>query len=118
MSDLKFMDKQRSGDINILADIVDDLNIEFYERTKIEWVYPFELRSVGSMHTIEFMGQNIWDSENDERLYTDEENDIKEHIETYIIRQATDLCNIMTEFFFPKGAKCWRCGAYLSRKDD
>lgn len=111
-------DLQRDGDLAVIADIIEDLNVEFYERTGLEWIHPFEVRTIGSMHVVEFMGQNIWDSENDERPYTDEEGDVREPLETYIIRQAVDMSLKLTDFLLPKGAKCWRCDASLSRKDD
>jgi hypothetical protein len=54
---------------------------------RMEWVshhYLLEFLSTGDLSCIEFLGQQIWSSENDEREYNDDKDDYAESIEKFV----------------------------------
>jgi len=87
MSDVAF-------DARKICEIVDNINVGLYEQLKNEDIY-LEFISNGDHHIIKFIGLHIWDSENDERDYIDEETDIKEDLEKYIKQIIEDFNKIL-----------------------
>lgn len=71
-----------------LLDIVYELNCEFYELTKIDDILPFTLTSTGFVCTIQFIGQAIWNDDDDQRPQDDETGEYLQTIEEYCIQEA------------------------------
>ncbi len=67
---------------NIQKDIVDSTN-------GIEYLHIC-LITDGYYKVVEFCGIQLWSSEDDGRLYLDEEKDIREDIETYLRRSLNE----------------------------
>lgn len=75
---------------------VEKLNGEVYDYFEsFGLTFPlFELRTDGFSIIIKFMGQHqLWDSDEDEREYTNEEDDEYEPLEGYLRREAQEIIN-------------------------
>lgn len=70
-----------------IIQIVNNVRNELYESlADDDNIYPLTI-IIDSEISIEFCGIEIWNSDNDEREYVDEENDIREHLENYLKKQ-------------------------------
>ena len=72
---------------NEIVDLVEQLNYELYDSCKnlVEnYGLCFEFKTCGYVHCIEFLGMVVWNSEDDPRDYT--ENDEYEDLEVYLRR--------------------------------
>jgi len=88
-------------------DLVEALNQEFYELTGskelelfIEENPPFQLRSIGYAHCIEFFDIPVWDSENDERPYENEDDPKlcdQVPLEPWIRQEVKRILNLFSE---------------------
>ena len=74
-----------------LAELVGTLNDEVFEEGDIEYIALFETSSIGYAHQIKYLGVCLWCSENDERVYVDEEECIYESLEVFIRREANQM---------------------------
>lgn len=74
--------------IDMINRMIIDINIELYEQTEHDEVV-LELRSVGTMIVIDYLGIQIWNSDDDEREIIYE--DIYEELEPYIIRKINKI---------------------------
>ena len=73
-----------------VLDVITDLNDEMYERGGLEYIAPFEMRSIGYGGCIvKFMGVQIWYSDDDTREWIDE--DIREPFKKCFIREANKI---------------------------
>ena len=75
--------------IQNLQDVVETINQEIYEHTDAEYIEAV-LSTLGWGDYVDFCGIRVWDSETDDRLYIDEENDIKEPIDLHLRRAIMD----------------------------
>lgn len=64
--------------------VVEDLNIEIYEKSKLEYIY-LEYMTNGFASKIQFLGIAIWTDQEDDRIY-DEEEDSYEPLDEYLRR--------------------------------
>ena len=69
---------------------VDKLNNDFYDLTNNSDVVPVTLVYGTYGFNIEFFGVSVWCSEDDYREYIDEENDIREPIFDFVIRELNN----------------------------
>lgn len=76
--------------INIRAinNFILELNQELYEQTENDEI-AVELKSIGHMISIEFLGVHIWNSKNDEREEIYE--DIYEELEPFVRNKINEL---------------------------
>ena len=85
--------------IQDIDDLITKLNNEYYELND-EYFTPYFLSSSAGIRRIFFLGEQIWTSEDDEREYINEEQDIKEELEVYLRREAKrivcDLHKVVT----------------------
>jgi hypothetical protein len=72
-----------------IMDIIHELNCELYEQTNNDYIY-LEYMTNSFAEVINFLGCQIWNSEDDCRNYIDEEKDIKEDLETYLRREINN----------------------------
>ena len=55
------------------------------------YLYSLEFMSNGDNHCIEFLGMQLWNSEDDEREYDDDKDCYVESIETYIKKEMVKV---------------------------
>lgn len=79
--------------MSVYTDIVYSLNCEYYELTKIDEILPFTFISTGFVHSIQFMGEVIWNDEDYERPQDDETGEYLQTIEEYCIQEAKKVLN-------------------------
>jgi hypothetical protein len=58
--------------------------------------YKLEFFSNGNDHCIEFLGHQLWNSEDDEREYDDDKDDYAESIVEFIFKEMTTVLNNLT----------------------
>ena len=81
-----------------IINIVYDLNQEIFELFNEEdqaWdamEYTIEMKTNGDVVVIKFLGQHIWNSEDDERQ-TNEETEDYEHLDIFLRREINKLMN-------------------------
>lgn len=73
-------------------ELVRKLNNEASERGGFEHYLPYTLKDQGWMCYIEFMGEILWDSDNDDRDYIDENED-QESLESHILKLTLRMMN-------------------------
>ena len=72
--------------------LVDKLNDKCLEKGGMDWYVPYEFRSHGwQMSGVYFMGQLIWQEDNDDRKTIDEDGDVYEPLEDFVVRKAKKL---------------------------
>ena len=78
--------------------------MEFSERNMVYGIF-FELRSIGYAEIIEFMGMQLWNSDNDEREYVNEgtPDEDYEDLEDFIRKRATIICKELSKLDFQNG---------------
>lgn len=88
-------------DIADICELIDKLNNEYIKQTGDEYTLPtpFVLSSDGCEVEINFMGQPVWDSINDERQYIDELDDY-ESLEMFIRNMANKIIAVITKATF------------------
>jgi len=90
----------------IITEIVEELNIEIFEKLgeKIHGNYPFEFMyfTNGIFEIIEFLGMQIWNSDNDEREYINVNTPAEDYepLEDFLRREATKICKMISELNF------------------
>ena len=72
-----------------LIEIAYSINVEVREQLEEEYV-RCTVHDDGFITEFYFCGIPIWDSESDDRLYIDEENDIREDMETHLRRRIME----------------------------
>lgn len=85
-------------DINDLEGVICELNGVVYEQTNDDaFPQPFQLLTTGDAQCVQFLGETIWCSENDDRTYdkpTDSFTPIKEHLAIRAQQFLKKLSNI------------------------
>lgn len=56
--------------------------------------YLLEFSSIGSASCIDFLGQEIWNSEDDDREWDDDKDCPAESLDAYIFRQMNTILNL------------------------
>jgi len=74
--------------LNNINDFIKEINYELYEQTESDEILV-ELRSIGDIIIIEFLGVRIWNSEDDERdeIY----EDVYEELEPYVKNKINEI---------------------------
>lgn len=83
-------------DTEALENVIGLLNQEVFDQIAYE-PPPFHLMTTGDAQCVMFFGENIWCSENDDRMYdepTDSFAPIEEHLRTRAQQLLKKLCNI------------------------
>lgn len=77
-----------------IIDIIDDLNIEYYDKTGDDELLPFSVTIANGIIVLSFLNQQFWDSENNS-IYDDNDNviDLKREI-IIIIKEIIQNMNI------------------------
>ena len=69
--------------------LVESLNNEtFLDGVSLEWIEPFNFESNGYQCKISFLGIILWDDDNDDREWLEDNDDKKEPLRNFIIREA------------------------------
>jgi hypothetical protein len=79
------------------AEVVDFLNEEWYDQTKDDECLPFELIYFTHCMGIKFMDQLMWDDQDYDREYIDD-NDTYEPILTCVIRRTNKFLTLLRGF--------------------
>lgn len=74
-----------------LIGIVQDLNDRTFVDGGIEHYQPYEMQSDGFYSAVLFMGTVIWNSENDDREWLDD--DTQEPIIDYLVKESKTILN-------------------------
>ena len=88
-----------------LSDLICKLNQSIYEmgsESVQKWIDDegialFEYHSSGWADAIDFLGEQIWSSEDDQRKYLGEELDEYESMEPFLRRKANEILAILTQ---------------------
>lgn len=74
--------------LNSINDFIKEINYELYEQTEADEILA-EVRSIGDIIIIEFLGVRLWNSEDDERdeIY----EDVYEELEPYIKNKINEI---------------------------
>jgi len=73
--------------LNELDNIIGDINNDFYEKSGIEDYTLLSISSSGYYGcNIICLGDSIWSTDNDDRRYIDEENEILEPMKDFLMR--------------------------------
>lgn len=90
-------------------DFWNEKSISEKEQKRLEdiyYLYKLEFMSDGDSFCIEFLGIQLWNSENDEREYDDEKDDYAESIKTHIYRKMAETIGdlkLITNYLPKKG---------------
>jgi len=69
--------------------LVGSLNNETYlSGVSLDWITPFKFESDGHACAISFLEMRLWDNENDDREWSKNNNNEKEPLRDFIIREA------------------------------
>lgn len=71
--------------------LVEDLNNESWSEGNNTFWEPFEFISTGNFCGIKFMGEFVWDSENDGREYDYDKDEHKEDLRTFVIKESKKI---------------------------
>ena len=82
-------------DISQIEDIVGGLNQDIYEQIECDYTY-LEVSSNSYCIVIEFLGEQIWSSEDDEREFVDEENDVYESLYGFLVRKIKQKIELLS----------------------
>ena len=78
--------------------LVEKLNNDsFIDEESLEWVNPFGYQSDGNQCLISFLGVNIWDDDNDDRDWLEDDEDQKEPLIDYVLRESNIILKDMTK---------------------
>lgn len=78
--------------IEEVSNIIWELNCEAYEYFEEDCL--FSLKSGGNTILVNFLGVNIWNSDDDMRGYIDEDNqEEKEPLDQYLTKEASRIIN-------------------------
>ncbi len=78
-------------DIKEVDNIVSQLNEEIYDMTEFDYWFPVSLLTNGDIIIVNYFDMCIWDSENDEREYI--ENDVDDYgpLMPYLKKQIMEI---------------------------
>jgi hypothetical protein len=102
---------------NAVVSINDEIDFYFWNDKSISekdqkrleedyYNYKLEFMSDGNAFAIEFLGAQLWNSENDEREYDDREDDYAESISVYVYRKMVEAIRdleLVTKYLLEKG---------------
>ncbi len=80
-----------------ILDIILKLNSELYEQTTDELIYLNYNYITNGLVLIEFLDYPIWNSEDDQRKYLNDNSDQQEDLETYLRREVNQIINIISK---------------------
>ena len=86
--------------------IIENLNVEIFDKLgeKVHGNYPFEfyLSTNGLCEIVEFLGHQIWNSEDDERKYVNENTPAEDYepLEDFLRREASKICKMIGKLDF------------------
>lgn len=86
-------------DAQHIANIVDDLNGAWFEKTRNTEINPFIFETNGEWQCVEFFGQPIWTSEEDVREWDESENNL-EPLKGFLARKANELLALLKSVTF------------------
>jgi hypothetical protein len=95
---------QERGSRMILSEIVEvfdtvsQLNEEYYAATENYEMFPYEIQSDSYTILVLFMGQTIWNSEDDSRKYVDEECSEYEPLRDFLIRESKKITGVLNRY--------------------
>lgn len=82
-----------------IAATVSELNQEIFSKTNgVEWL-RFEYFTDGTASRVMFLGEQIWNDEDDMREYLDEKEDEFEPLETFLKREVAEIASILSTVF-------------------
>jgi hypothetical protein len=85
-----------------IIEAIADLNCEIYDQIENDYIY-LEYSTNSFSDIIDFLGIQIWNSENDERRYIDEENDVKEDLEIYLRKEINKIIDELQKIKLNEG---------------
>ena len=97
MDDLFYEAKEVVDDLNAIILHQNEENIE-----QVEWISFFVLEYSYNISQILFMDCLIWSSHEDEREILDEENDIREPLKNFVVRESEKILEFIKKVEFPK----------------
>ena len=74
-----------------IISIIEKLNTEMYSSGQFDDLEFIEYRSNGYVEIIQFLGQQLWSSDNNQRFYLDAKNDVREDMESFLRREVNIL---------------------------
>lgn len=74
---------------------VEDLNQESWSEGNETFWEPFEFISTGNYSGITFMGEFVWNSENEERHYDYEKDEYTESIRDFVTKESKEMLRIL-----------------------
>ena len=74
---------------------VENINQDIHESGDFEDLSFLEYRTNGYGELVLLFNQQLWSSEDDERKYVDEEEDIREPLEPYLRKEAQKLIDLI-----------------------
>jgi len=75
----------------ILIDVVSDLNQDFYEKSHDDEMFPFEYSGNGPVVIIDFMGQRVWNTEDDSFWDENDKEMNADEIKKIILYRAKEI---------------------------